>query len=128
MNHFSEDQINRLKHFTEKYGLGQVELEESDDLLELPVCGMSIAFETEVFSNKSLRGTTLSDGYVVYETYHSYSQIWGEDDDISEVGVYATFDQAVVALLTRAYENKVYYEVLEHDIHKAYEDNLEDIL
>lgn len=126
MNHFTEDQINRLKHFAEKYGLGHVE--ESGDMLELPVCGMSIAFETEVVSNKSLLGTTLSDGYVVYETCHSYSQVWGEDADISEVGVYATFDQSVIALLTRAYECKVYYEVLEHDIHKAYEDNLEDIL
>lgn len=127
MNHFTEDQINRLKHFANKYGLGQVEQEESDNSLELPVCGMSIAFETEVFSNKSLLGTTLSDGYVVYETVSSYGS-WGDDIDISEVGVYPTFDQAVIALLTRAYENKVYTEVMEHDIHKAYQDDLEDIL
>lgn len=125
MSHLTEDQINRLKHFAGKYGLGHVEANEDEpNILELPICGMSIEFETEVLASKSLLGTTLSDGYVVYETIGCYDG----DVDISEVGVYPTFDQAVIALLTRAYENKVYTEVMEHDIHKAYQDDLEDIL
>lgn len=120
--HFTEDQINRLKHFAEKYDLGHVEVNEGEpNILELPICGMSIEFETEVLTSKSLLGTTLHDGYIVSERVSSYGS-WGDDIDISEVGVYPTFDQAVIALLTRVYENKVYTEVMEHDIHKAYED------
>jgi len=122
---FTEDQINRLKHFAEKYGLGYVEVNKDEpNILELPFCGMSIDFEPEVFANKSLLGTVMSDGYIVFETVSSYD---GEVD-ISEVGVYSTFDQALIALLTRSYENKVYVEVMEHDIHKAYENNLEEVL
>lgn len=120
MSKFTEDQLRLLTTFAEKYGLGHVENDEEENILELPVCGMSIAFEPEVLASKSLVGTTFSDGYVVYETIGS----WEDDVDILEVGVYPTFHHAVIALLANAYERMVHMEVMEFEIHKAYEDSV----
>ncbi len=98
----TEENIQMLSDLSEKHGFGPVEF--YDDILEITQWGISVQFEKDVLSNKSLLGTVYHDGYVVYQTY-------GDDGDIGEYATVRSFLDAAIAMLTRIYEMQLTREV-----------------
>ena len=102
----TEERVKMVQNLSEKHGFGPVELVEGE--LVIVQWGTSIVYQEDAVERKTLVDIITTPGYAVYETVG-----FEMDADVSEIGAYPNFLNAVHAMFSRIYEMKIWQELME---------------